>query len=201
MLDVGREPRECETASGAGEVPPRHARLQWEMGRSWGPSCTGRSPPGCSVVIYADQHRFRMPQLPFSPKGLISYLFPNYNLTLLERPEFLMSKAGRAHLALSREQGPMAFPLSAFAESKQGEVSGMPPPCRTYFASPGAAHTAPASLQGGNIPLRRLGTEPGLGLGRWVARAVQCMDPLLMGYKGCRGPELGCRGFLATDPN
>lgn len=70
-------------------------------------------PPGCSVIIYADQHLLRMPQLPFSPKGLISYLFPNYNLTLLERPEFLMSKAGRAHLALSREQGPMAFPLSA----------------------------------------------------------------------------------------
>lgn len=70
-------------------------------------------PPGCSVIIYADQHRFSVPQLPFCPKGLISYLFPNYNLTLLERAEFLMPKAGRAHLALSRDQGPMAFPLSA----------------------------------------------------------------------------------------
>lgn len=113
VLDVGREARECENASGAGKAPTQHPWLLWEMGRPWGPSCTGGSSPS-SVIIYADQHRFRMPQLPFSPKGLISYLFPNYNLTLLERPEFLMPKAGRVHLALSREQGPMAFPLSAY---------------------------------------------------------------------------------------
>lgn len=36
----------------------------------------------------------------------------------------------------------------------------MPPPCRTHFASPGGAHKAPACPQGGDVPLRRLGTEP-----------------------------------------
>lgn len=81
----------------------------------------------------------------------------------------------------------------------------MPPPCRTRFASPGAAHTAPACPQGGDVPLRDWGqshrqsreTEPGLGVGRWVAQAVQCVDPLLMGYKGCSGG----RGFPTTASN
>lgn len=162
VLDVGREPREGETASGAAEAPTGHPWLQWEVGGSWGPSCTGGSSPWLLC-----HHLFRPASLQdapaaLPPKGLISYLFPNYNLTLLKRPEFLMPTAGRAHLALSREQGPMAFPLSAspFAENKLGEVSGMPPPCRTHFASPGAAHTAPACPQGGDVPLRRLRTEP-----------------------------------------
>lgn len=41
----------------------------------------------------------------------------------------------------------------------------MPPPCRTHFASPGAAHTAPAHPQGGDVSLRTLGTEPQAGQG------------------------------------
>lgn len=76
MLDVGREPREDETASGAAEAPSGHPWLQWEVGESWGPSCTGGSSPSCSVIIYSDQHRFRMPQLPFLPKASFLTCFP-----------------------------------------------------------------------------------------------------------------------------
>lgn len=114
--------------------------------------------------------------MPFSPKGLISYLFPNYNLTLLERPEFLMPKAGRAHLALRREQGPMAFPLSAFAESKQGEVSGM----QDTFCRPWCCPHSTCLSPGWEHPLRRLGTEPQAEqgdqawAGGWKVRGTGC---------------------------
>lgn len=74
VLDVGREPRQCETASGAGEAPTRHPWLQWEMGRSWVPSCTGGSSPGLFC-----RYLCRPASLQDAPDALLS-----------QRPHFLL---------------------------------------------------------------------------------------------------------------